>query len=89
VIGQQGSSLRVQTPNGQTGYVAAQAVVGASGTPLRRLVLPAATELRLLPAASAPAGGELAAQTAVAVLGQAEGFSLLRGPQGETGWALI
>ncbi len=89
VVGQQGSSLRVQTPSGQIGYVTTQAVVAASGTPLRRLVLPAATELRTLPAASAPAGGALNAQTAVVVLGQAEGFSLLRGPEGETGWAII
>ncbi|MBF9238809.1 M23 family metallopeptidase [Hymenobacter sp. BT683] len=89
VVGQQGAALRVQTPTGQIGYVLAQAVVGATGNPLRRVVLPALTELLTLPVAAAPAGGALAAQTSVVVLGQAAGFSLLRGPQGETGWAII
>ncbi|MFC7668710.1 M23 family metallopeptidase [Hymenobacter humi] len=89
VVGQHGASLRVQTPTGQVGYVPAQAVVGAVGKPLRRLVLASATELLTSPATSAPAGWALAAQTAVVVLGQTEGFSLLRGPQGETGWAII
>ena len=89
VLGQQGPALRVQTPVGQIGYVAAQAVVGAGGAPLRRLLLPMAIELRGQPAATAPARGALAARTAVAVLGEANGFSLLRGPQGELGWAII
>jgi murein DD-endopeptidase MepM/ murein hydrolase activator NlpD len=89
VLGQQGASLRVQAPDGQIGYVAVQAVVGATGTPLRKLVLPTATELLALPAATAAAREALAAKTAVAVLGQANGFSLLRGPQGQTGWAAI
>jgi len=89
VIGQQGRALRVQMPSGLTGYVAAQAVIDAAGTPVRRLVLPVATELRSRPAAAAPAGGVLAAATPVLVLGQADGFSLLRGPAGETGWAVI
>jgi murein DD-endopeptidase MepM/ murein hydrolase activator NlpD len=89
VLGQQGGALRVQTPAGQVGYVAAQAVVGAVGAPLRRLVLPAATELRALPAALAPAHEALPARSAVAVLGEANGLLLLRGPQGQTGWAVI
>ncbi|WP_208176665.1 M23 family metallopeptidase [Hymenobacter negativus] len=89
VLGQQGTSLRVQAPDGQIGYVAARAVVGASGTPLRKLVLPVATELLAQPAATAAASEALAAKTVVAVLGQANGFSLLRGPQGQTGWAAI
>ena len=89
VLGQQGPALRVQTPTGQVGYVAAQAVVGAGGAPLRRLLLPAALELRPQPTAAAPAHAALAARTAVAVLGEANGFSLLRGPRGEMGWAAI
>ena len=89
VLGQQGASLRVQTPDGRVGYVTAKAVVAAVGSPLRKLVLPVATELLVQPLATAPAAEALAAQTAVAVLGQANGFSLLRGPQGQTGWALI
>lgn len=89
VLGQQGPSLRVQTPTGQIGYVATQAVVGAGAAPLRRLLLPAALELRGQPVATAPAHAALAARTTVAVLGEANGFSLLRGPLGELGWAAI
>ena len=89
VIGQQGADLRVQTPGGQIGYVGAAAVVQASATPLRRLLLPATTELLTLPATTAPAGGALAAQTPVLILGQADSYSLLRGPEGETGWAIL
>ena len=89
MLGQQGPALRVQTPAGQIGYVAVQAVVGAGGAPLRRLLLPMAIELRGQPAATSPARGALAARSAVAVLGEANGFSLLRGPQGELGWAII
>jgi murein DD-endopeptidase MepM/ murein hydrolase activator NlpD len=89
VLGQQGPSLRVQTPTGQVGYVATQAVVSAVGAPLRKLALANATELLALPVALAPAMQALAAKTPVAVLGQANGFSLLRGPQGQTGWAVI
>ena len=89
VLGQQGPALRVQTPTGQTGYVFAQAVVGAGTSPLRRFSLPTAVELRGRPAATAPAHVALAARTTVAVLGEANGFSLLRGPQGQLGWATI
>ena len=89
VLGQQGPALRVQTPTGQVGYVPTQAVIGAGSTPLRRLRLPAGLELRSRPAASAPAHAALAAHAAVAVLGEANGFSLLRGPGGEVGWAVI
>ncbi|GAA4022749.1 hypothetical protein GCM10022409_03170 [Hymenobacter glaciei] len=89
VLGQQGPALRVQTPAGQIGYIATQAVVGAGAAPLRRLLLPVALELRGRPAATAPACTALAARTAVVVLGEVNGFSLLRGPQGQTGWAAI
>ncbi|WP_206599821.1 M23 family metallopeptidase [Hymenobacter glacialis] len=89
VVGQQGADLRVQTPSGQIGYVVAQAVVPAAGAPLRKLVLAAITELLTLPARNAPAAAALPAQSAVLVLGQANGYSLLRGRQGEIGWAVI
>ena len=89
ILGQQGTALRVLTPAGQEGYVAAQAVVGAVAAPLRRLQLAGATELLALPTALAPATGVLAVGTSVAVLGQAENYSLLRGPQGEIGWAIL
>ncbi|MDO7845705.1 M23 family metallopeptidase [Hymenobacter sp. M29] len=89
VVGQQGAALRVQLPSGETGYVPAQGVVGAAATPLRRVNLRAGAELQALPTAAAPAIGALAAGTAVAVLGQADAYSLLRGPKGETGWAIL
>ncbi|MFD2720244.1 peptidoglycan DD-metalloendopeptidase family protein [Hymenobacter monticola] len=89
VVGQQGAALRVQLPSGELGYVAAQGVVAAAATPLRRLSLSGPTELHVGPSATAPAIGALAAGTAVAVLGQAETYSLVRGPKGETGWAVL
>ncbi|MBF9220515.1 M23 family metallopeptidase [Hymenobacter sp. BT662] len=89
VVGQQGAALRVLTPGGQTGYVAAKAVVAAREKPLRRLSLLAATELLNGPGAAAPAIGALAAHSAVTVLGQANAYSLVRGPLGETGWAVL
>ena len=89
VMGQQGTNLRVQTPTGQVGYVAAGAVVGAATAPLRKLRLPAATELLAQPHTAAPALGALLADATVVVLGQAGGFSLLLGTAGQTGWAVI
>ncbi len=89
VMGQQGPALRVQTPTGEVGYVAVTAVVGAATVPLRRLLLPGPSELLLLPISSSPAGAVLAARTPVAVLGQADKYSLVQGPQGETGWAIL
>jgi murein DD-endopeptidase MepM/ murein hydrolase activator NlpD len=89
VLGQQGAVLRVLAPDGRQGYVAAKAIAAAAKSPLRRLALPAAVELLAQPAATAPTQQKLRARTAVAVLGQANGFTLLRGPHGELGWALI
>ena len=89
VLGRQGAALRVQTPSGRVGYVAAQAAVGAAGAPLRRLVLPVGTEVRTRPDAAAPALGLLAARAAVIVLGQSAEYSLLRGPGGLTGWTVL
>ena len=89
VLGRQGTALRVQTPTGRVGYVAVGAVVPALGQPLQRLTLPVAAELLAQPGSMAAALGALAARTAVVVLGRANGYSLLRGPRGQTGWVLI
>jgi murein DD-endopeptidase MepM/ murein hydrolase activator NlpD len=89
VLGQHGTALRVQTPSGAEGYVAAQAVVAAEKSPLRRLLLPDSTELLSRPATAAPASGALASQTPVVVLGQTAAYSLLLGPGGEVGWAIL
>ena len=89
VLGRQGSVLRVQTPQGRVGYVAAAATVPASGQPLRRVALAAPAELLVRPTLVAYATGALAARTAVLVLGHANGYSLVQGPQGQIGWIVI
>ncbi|WP_375419403.1 M23 family metallopeptidase [uncultured Hymenobacter sp.] len=87
VLGRNGAFLRVENPSGQRGYVALAAVEPAAA--LRRLALPAATELLARPGAASTATAALPARTAVAVLGESQGFALLRGPDGEIGWARI
>lgn len=87
VLGQQANFLRVETPNGQRRYLATRAVVAAR--PLRRLALPAAHEIQTRPASSAPAVAAWPARTPVAVLGEAAGYALLRGPAGQQGWAIL
>jgi hypothetical protein len=86
VLGRQGKAVRVQTPAGQAGYLAAADLLPPQ-QPLRRLSLPAATELSHQPSENAPAFGSWPARTPVAVLAETNGFSLLRGPGGELGWA--
>jgi|GEM_PF-613981 len=87
VLGQQGGLLRVCTATGRSGYVVAAAVRPAEAAPLRHLVLLVATEVAAQPAAAPVAAWP--ARTSVAVLGEADGFSLLRGPAGALGWARI
>lgn len=87
VLGQRAGYLRVALPGGERRYVAARAV--ASAQPLRRLTLAAAHEIQLSPAPDAPAVGAWPLHTPVAVLGQSAGYSLLRGPAGQQGWARI
>jgi len=87
VLGQQAGRLRVETPEGRRRYLPATAVAAAE--PLRRLKLPAEREVQTRPLAAAPALGAWPAGTAVAVLGQAGGYSLLRGPGAEAAWARL
>ena len=87
VLGQQPGRWRVATPTGSRRYVAARTV--APARPLRRLRLPGATELQTAPLATAPALGTWPAGTAVAVLGQAGGYSLLSAPGREAAWARL
>ena len=87
VLGQRAGWLRVELPTGQRRYVAARAVGPAQ--PLRRLVLAAAHEIQAQPLAGAPHLAAWPARTPVAVLGQSAGYSLLRGPAGQQGWAKI
>lgn len=87
VLGRNGDFLRVENPSGRRGYVALAAVEPAAV--LRRLALRRTTELRTRPDAAAPARQALSAQTSVAVLGESHGYTLVRGPEGEVGWAKI
>jgi murein DD-endopeptidase MepM/ murein hydrolase activator NlpD len=87
VLGQRAGYLRVALPGGQRRYVAARAVAVAQ--PLRRFTLAAAHEIQLAPTAGAPALAAWPLHTPVAVLGQSAGYSLLRGPAGQQGWAKI
>jgi len=87
VLGQRAGWLRVALPSGQRRYVAAHAV--ASAQPLRRLVLAAAHEIQTEPVASSPLLAAWPLRTPVAVMGESAGYALLRGPQGQQGWAKI
>ena len=84
VLGQQASQLRVETPAGQRRYLATRTVAPARA--LRRLALPAAHEIQTQPLASAPAVAAWPARTPVAVLGEAAGYALVRGPADQQGW---
>jgi hypothetical protein len=87
VLGQRADYMRVELPNGQRRYVAAHTVAPAQ--PLRRLVLPSAHEIQSEPSADAPALAAWPSQTAAAVLGQSNGYALLRNAAGQQGWAKI
>ncbi|QKG56582.1 M23 family metallopeptidase [Hymenobacter sp. BRD128] len=87
VLGQRADYLRVALPNGQHRYVAARTVAPAQ--PLRRLVLAVAHEIQTAPLASAPALAAWPSQTAATVLGQSNGYALLRNAAGQQGWAKI
>jgi murein DD-endopeptidase MepM/ murein hydrolase activator NlpD/SH3-like domain-containing protein len=84
VVGSQADWYRVQHPNGQIGYVAARAVVPAAA--LRRLALPAATDLYAAPASGAATLDSLPARSSVAVLGEFGGYRLVRSAAGQLGW---
>jgi murein DD-endopeptidase MepM/ murein hydrolase activator NlpD len=87
VLGQRANWLRVELPNGQRRYVATGAVAFAQ--PLRRFQLPAAREIQAQPTAAAPLLAAWPVRTPVAVLGESAGYTLLRGPAGQQGWAKI
>ena len=87
VLGQQPGRWRVATPLGSLRYVAARAVAPAH--PLRRLRLSVATELQVAPLATAPAVASWPAGTAVAVLGQSGGYSLLSATGRQAAWARL
>ncbi|SHJ48767.1 SH3 domain-containing protein [Hymenobacter daecheongensis DSM 21074] len=83
VVGSQANWYRVEQPDGQMGYVAAQAV---AAEPLRRESLLAAADLYTRPQAGAAALDTLPARSQVAVLGEFGGFRLVRNGAGLVGW---
>jgi murein DD-endopeptidase MepM/ murein hydrolase activator NlpD len=87
VLGERAGWLRVELPSGQRRYVASRTVAPAQ--PLRRLTLAAAHEIQAQPSAGAAALAAWPLRTPVAVLGESAGYSLLRGPAGQQGWAKI
>lgn len=80
--------LRVELPNGQTGYVASN-TTETDKRPLKRLTLPA--ECPLLDNADGQAAmlHVLPAGSAVDVLATADRFQLVRTADGEAGWLVI
>ncbi|SDX57396.1 peptidoglycan DD-metalloendopeptidase family protein [Hymenobacter psychrophilus] len=86
VLGAVPGWLRVQLPEGGSGFVAAPTVRAAA--PLRREKLATETELHSFPRLDAPSVAALPAQTAVAVLGEFGKYRLVRQNNGRTGWVL-
>ncbi|WP_375435512.1 peptidoglycan DD-metalloendopeptidase family protein [uncultured Hymenobacter sp.] len=85
VVGSQADWYRVQRPDGQLGYISAKAVVAAEA-PLRRTALPVATDLYAHPQTGAATLDSLPARSLVAVLGEFQGFRLVRSATGTIGW---
>ncbi|WP_022822990.1 M23 family metallopeptidase [Hymenobacter norwichensis] len=85
VVGSHTDWYRVQRPDGQLGYIAARAVVPAAA-PLRSMALPVATDLYTKPLVGAATLDSLPAQSKVAVLGEFQGFRLVRSASGTIGW---
>ncbi|RYU80507.1 M23 family metallopeptidase [Hymenobacter persicinus] len=84
VVGSQASWYRVERPDGRVGYVAAKEVVPAE--PLRHESVSAAADLYVRPRAGAAALDSLPARSTVAVLGEFDGFRLVRNGAGVVGW---
>lgn len=84
IIGGTDIWLRVETPDGLTGYVAGT-TIEASKRPIRRLTL---TSAQLLDAADNQAGiiKSLSSGSTVDVLATASSFQLVRSTEGLTGW---
>ncbi|GAB4021763.1 peptidoglycan DD-metalloendopeptidase family protein [Spirosoma koreense] len=85
IIGGTETWLRVETPDGLTGYVLSS-TTEAAGRPLRRLTLSAAGNLLDEPDSQAAIVKTLAAGTAVEVLALGNFFQLVRSTDGMTGW---
>ncbi|QJW91425.1 peptidoglycan DD-metalloendopeptidase family protein [Spirosoma taeanense] len=88
IVGGTESWLRVELPDGQTGYVASSTTETVS-RPLRRLNLP--TTSNLLDAANPSAAiiKTLSPGSSVDILAKVGSFQLVRGADGQTGWLTL
>ena len=80
-----GSQLRIELPDGSHGYLDQSAVVDAT-RPMRRQTVRAGEVIRDRPLATAPAIATIGKPDAVEVLGEFNGFTLIRPTSGLPGW---
>ncbi|GAB2600190.1 peptidoglycan DD-metalloendopeptidase family protein [Spirosoma areae] len=85
VLGGTQTWLRVELPDGLTGYVASSTTEPLNRS-LRRLTLSASVNLADAPNERAAAIKPMGAGSTVDVLATANGFQLVRSPDGQTGW---
>jgi murein DD-endopeptidase MepM/ murein hydrolase activator NlpD len=85
VSGSTGRLYRIELPDRETGYVAAEAVGGAA-EPLRRLALDSGAVLRESPAPAAPVVAVLSAPGEAGVLGDFAGYVRVRLDSGREAW---
>jgi murein DD-endopeptidase MepM/ murein hydrolase activator NlpD len=88
VAGVTDARLRVELPDRSSGYLDRSSVVGAN-RPLRRQTLRAGEVIRDRPLADAPAMATLREPDAVEVLGEFNGFTLIRPGSGPPGWIIL
>jgi len=85
VHGATGNWLRVELPDGRSGYVAAR-LTEPTSRPLQRTVLEATSALQARPSPEAPAVEDLASGIGVDVLGRYGAYLLVRAGEGRSGW---
>ena len=85
VVGGTEAWLRIELPNGQTGYVAATATEAVK-RPIRRMLLATPCDLRDAADSRAAVIKTLATGSVVDVLAASDTFQLVRDANGQTGW---
>ncbi|GAB2518931.1 peptidoglycan DD-metalloendopeptidase family protein [Spirosoma aerophilum] len=88
VVGGTEAWLRVELPDGLTGYVPGN-TTEVVNRPLRRLVLPAPRPLLDAADSRAATITTLPTGTSVEVLATNHSFQLIRSPEGQTGWVMV
>ena len=88
VVGVTDAKLRVELPDRSFGYLD-QSTVAMARTPLRRQTLRAGEVIREHPRADAPSVDTIAEPVIVDVIGEFNGFSLIRATATSTGWIAL